>query len=370
MMPNSANKTISGFTLVELMIALLLGTFLTGGLLKMFLDNRQFYRMTEGQSRVQEAARFGLELLTNDIRMAGYSGCNAGLTPNDRTQPQNPNPNPDFIALPLVAISGTDNNAVDWSTNACGAANGCIVNTDSITVQYAASCSAHLSGSLAANNANIKVPANNTCNAQKYDVLMIADCASADIFIATAVSNSAGMQTIVHANNQNTSSDLSKAYGVVDSEVYVMQSFTYFLRTGASGQPALWRLDNSKASPTAANPVELIEGVENMQILYGVDTNANGVADRYLVASNAMAWNNVVSVRLHLLIRTLTSDTQKNVVFETQCNDTTNDAAVCKTANLAFPLPAQGGATVNNWGNGAPDRLLRAFTTTVDIRNR
>ena len=49
---------------------------------------------------------------------------------------------------------------------------------------------------------------------------------------------------------------------------------------------------------------ELVEGVENIQFLYGEDGNADGAADSYASADGVANWRNVVSVQLAVLVRT------------------------------------------------------------------
>ena len=49
---------------------------------------------------------------------------------------------------------------------------------------------------------------------------------------------------------------------------------------------------------------DLINNVEDMQITYGVDDNGNGSASYYVAAGSVAAWNQVVSVRISLLLRT------------------------------------------------------------------
>ena len=65
----------TGMTLIEIMIALLIGAFLLGGVLQIFINSKQTYRMQENLSRLQENGRFAMEFLARDIRMAGYWGC-------------------------------------------------------------------------------------------------------------------------------------------------------------------------------------------------------------------------------------------------------------------------------------------------------
>lgn len=61
-----------GFSLVELMVAIILALFLTGGLLAMFLAGKQTWRAGESMSRIQENARFAVHHLSRYVRMADY----------------------------------------------------------------------------------------------------------------------------------------------------------------------------------------------------------------------------------------------------------------------------------------------------------
>ena len=67
--------------LIEIMIALLIGAFLLGGVLQIFVSSKQTYRMQEGLSRLQENGRFAMDFLARDIRMAGFWGCHSGPSP-------------------------------------------------------------------------------------------------------------------------------------------------------------------------------------------------------------------------------------------------------------------------------------------------
>ena len=117
----------------------------------------------------------------------------------------------------------------------------------------------------------------------------------------------------------------------------------------AANEPALFRRPlgataaNGNNNAAAGAAVELVEGVENMQILYGEDTDADGNPNCYVTAASVVTWTNVVSVRLSLLMRTA----ENNLTSSAQ--------------SYSF-----NGATSN-----APDRRLRrVFTTTIGLRNR
>lgn len=88
-----------GFSLIELMIAMVLGLFVLASLLALFIGNNQSHRTQEAAARLQENARFALDILNREARKTGYR---AAFTPMN-------------TAFPAVAgfaagqvVSGTD----------------------------------------------------------------------------------------------------------------------------------------------------------------------------------------------------------------------------------------------------------------------
>lgn len=79
-----------GFTLVEILVSLVIGLFLTAGLIQLLLGNRQTYRVLDNLSELQENGRFAVDMLSRHIRMAGF-----------RTDWQTP------IAMPVEGVDGT-----------------------------------------------------------------------------------------------------------------------------------------------------------------------------------------------------------------------------------------------------------------------
>ena len=78
-----------GFSLVELMIAMALGLFLTGVAVNIVITNRQAFRTTENLSRMQENARSAFELMARDIRSAGGNPCGTPMIVNVLNNPAN-----------------------------------------------------------------------------------------------------------------------------------------------------------------------------------------------------------------------------------------------------------------------------------------
>ncbi|MDI1252036.1 prepilin-type N-terminal cleavage/methylation domain-containing protein [Thermomonas sp.] len=73
-------KTMAGFSLIEMMIAMVLGLIVLGAAIAVFQSNQRTYSANQGLNRIQENARVAYEMLSRDIRSVGSSACsNEGL---------------------------------------------------------------------------------------------------------------------------------------------------------------------------------------------------------------------------------------------------------------------------------------------------
>ena len=334
-----------GFTLVEVMVASTIGLIILVALGQLFVSSRATYTMEEGLSRTQESGRFAMEFLTQDIRMAGYMGChnptngagtvqgNGAGTTCTTSFCNMANPADDSTRVAAEGVRGYtytgsgSNNLGDWSPSLPGAffANGDVkAGTDVIVIQYAVSTNTHITGNTGPSNANIMIPSASALASQIQagDVLIISDCKSTDAFRVTSGSNSSGGNTtIAHASNENMSSHLPHEYGT-DAEILTLVSRVYYIATSATNQePALMRKDLSSGGVISAAQ-ELVQGIEDMRFIYGVDTDLptpDGIANRYVLANRVVdlngpgttTWDSVVSLRLGLLIRTPTTVDQQ-----------------------------------------------------------
>lgn len=130
----------------------------------------------------------------------------------------------------------------------------------------------------------------------------------------------------------------------------------YYIGIGAYGGPSLIR--RSWTTGTSRDD-ELVEGVENMQVLYGLDSNpsddvttAATLADRYVPANLVTDWTRVVSVRIALLVSGQISGKT------TGQSERETDTATYSVAGVTLSPPAS-------------DRhQRRVFTATVKVRNR
>lgn len=329
-----------GFTLVELMIASTIGLIILVALGQLFVTSRATYTMEEGLARAQESGRFAMEFLTYDIRMAGYMGCHNASAGAGDIQGQGSgttcttsfcnlaNPADESSRFAAEGIRGYTyvgsggNTLGDWSPSLPVAffVDGEVkAYTDVILIQYAVSTDTHITGNTGPDNANIQVPANSSVAAEVEDgdMLLISDCKSSDVFRATGASNASGpVATIPHAVSDNLRPVLPHSYGP-DAEILRLVSRVYYIAESDTNQePALMRkeLEELGSGGTVSGGQELIQGIEDMRLIYGVDTDStpDKIANRYVLAHEVVDltgpgttnWDDVVSLRLGLLIRT------------------------------------------------------------------
>ena len=92
--------------MIEMMIALVLGILVVGGVVAVFLANRQSYETNQGLAQIQDEARTAFTLMARDIRQAGLTGCgNIGRVANVLN-----NQSTAWYANWSDAIMGYDNN--------------------------------------------------------------------------------------------------------------------------------------------------------------------------------------------------------------------------------------------------------------------
>ena len=348
--PNS--RRVTGFSLVELMVALALSLILLAGVLAIFASSRTTYETTDRLARLQENGRFALDLIVRDLRSAGYAGCSKAA-PFTNMLNQETNVMRNFA----IAVQGYDAQATDWSPalDATVIADAEVGN-DVLVVRrprgdFEPVRVLEYVGYMKFETDPVRIPDVSPQLIQAGDIVQISDCTSRAVFEVT--DNSSGVLTHdetaatppaegeegvpVEPGTGNKSGSLGYAF-TDKAEVVPVQTVIYFLRVPAGDTtPNLYR------RVSGGGPAEpVVEGVEAMQVTYGVPVAGKIV---YRKASEIGGdWASVQTVRIALLVRSLSeygSDTDQQ-----------------KYDLLGEEVPEPG------------DRRLRqVFTTTVDLRN-
>lgn len=370
-----------GLTLIELMIAMVISAILMIGIVNIYSSSKYAYKINDEYSILQENARLAFRFLTQDIRMAGYIGCawangtnvDSTLNAANLTSAQD-----DFINGLGTGLEGFDatgtepGTAIDFASLTSGfnrTVNALFTDhvdgSDIIVVRHANGSGVKLDGNKNAANFAIQDGGSTTitdgCHIAsgicEGDILMVSDCSKARLFQVSSITNTAGKIQIVHSatgtpgNSPSSwggsSTDESEWFGPGDSEILKLGAYAYFVAPSlTSGLPTLKRLTNMDATPQ-----ELVEGVENMQILYGIDSNSDGRPNQYFVAPTSVN-SNVVSVRISLLMSTPNEIPKRP-----------NDSKVYKMISE--------NDTVNVRVTPNPDqRMRKVFTTTIKLRNK
>ncbi len=325
-----------GLTIVELMVGLVLGLFLLAGVIQVFVSSKQAFRTNEGLSRVQESGRFAMEFLLRDIRQAGFKGsCTSEV--NNLLNTASPSYS--------EALYSLDGGIFGWNDTA-GTQSGTMVgyqnSTDVVLLKHAARASgATASGNTPANANTINLTS--ASSIPKDAIIVVADARGCDIFQNRSNDNANNLtrgNTGDPGNLNPGAFDFSHAYDS-SMEILSFRSVLYYIGTGASGLPALRQIRFDLGN--APIEEELVEGILDMQVLYGVDTDNNRDANDYRTANLVTDWESVVSARVCV------------VAISNETNVATESVTLgCNGKNVAVP---------NN-------RLGQVFTTTVGLRNR
>ncbi len=299
-------KYAAGVTLIELMVALAIGAVLMLGLVQVFAASRSAYQMSEGMARVQENSRFAMDFIQRDLRMAGHFGCStdqahmlddsaAGV---DRVALHFTAP----IAFPLdfnASIQGyeatgtaPDDDVVlgeagdGWSPDLPGEISALepLAGSDILVLRYLYGEGVPVD-TLKADAGQTTI----TIAPARWNVLTegghaspelfgISDCHRADIFLAEGGAVAPATGTIVTDSEDvglryDATEDGAGAYAEGQLRVFRAESIVYYVGTGTSGRPALFK---ARSNGGDYEGMELVEGIESMQLLFGRDTSATG----------------------------------------------------------------------------------------------
>jgi prepilin-type N-terminal cleavage/methylation domain-containing protein len=315
-MIRSRRARLRGVSLIELMVALVISLVLIAGAIQVYVYSRQNYDVNESVSRLQETARYALSVLEPDIRMANSWGLVKGSA---------------FIEVPPAGFDtncGT-NFAGDLMTTLGGNNN-----------QYSLGCEAFGAGAV-----------------DSADTLVVR---RASVLPATATSgrllvcSTRSLGRLVDNSSSCTPAPTGQVNDLIVNAYYVDRDANH-----RASLPTLrrWGLLNVGAMAEA----EIVPGVEDMQIQFGIDpTGTRGTATRYVNPGETFA-GQIVSVRLWLLVR---SETPEQSFTDRQTYEYGDRASANGTTANLNDAGAATRAYVPN------DRFRRLLVSkTIQIRN-
>ena len=285
----------SGLSLIELMIALGLGLFLVNTIIDVYSGTRQTYRTQESLARLQENARFAIDTLRKDLRLAGFVGCkNLGeVTPRSSVNTVDSYSSSDVLRG--FNDTGQETFSPSLPQN-IGNLFDDTADADVLVIRGAGKCASRLNLDMA-DFENLEID-NNRCGFSEDDVVMLANCESADIF---SIENEPILDRENPVAIEAEAPLLSNYLADSGAELLTLTSNVYYVASDpVTGIPALFSANEAQQTPVG----ELIaEGVESFQIEYGIDNDNDGLPDAYDTVPADLA--NVLVVKIRLLMRTM-----------------------------------------------------------------
>lgn len=362
----------AGYSLIEFMIAMLLGLIILAGVDVVFQSQRQVYRTSSSQALLQNSENAVAAIVVPTIRGAGYAGCaslgNAVSVIKStalayRISPfiygydaGNTKPGDSFTISADNAAN--DPTAGDWSpaldTSLTGVAekgSDMIVVTGEVPGNMPVSVTAF---DLSSTQATLEsaVPVTNALYPQLGvgAIGAITDCTQAHVFQVSALSGDS--KTISFAVGTGTPGNTATplfSY-LPGAQFALLQQVAFYVGRGSGGQSALYRATMSGGT---WNQEQLVPGVENMQVLYGI--GAAGNTTQWVAASQMASgdWSTVNAVQLALLMVGDAGSNSGGGKSEASSSCSGNGSSLLKTC-VGVP---------------ADTRLRHVYTLTVDLRN-
>ena len=316
---------MAGVSLVELMVGITLGLLVLAGLASVFANSSRSRTDIERASRQIENGRYALQLLSDDMRMAGFYGeWNPNTLANNYNYFAATTPDVDacnttdaanaaypldvWLSYTAIPIWGFDNGA---HAPTCMPGN-LKPNTDIVVVRRVSACEAGVNGCDAA---VIGLPYFQSSKCSGLDGQELLSANITDYFKFGKYGGG--------TNFDRHAKDCAAAAGM---RRYI--EHIYFIATdNGQGQsiPTLTRLELNPNAPAGFDTVPLVEGIEQVNFEYGVDTDKDGQPDGYTADPStyqpagcaftnptdpcypARNWENVVAVRINILARSVDS---------------------------------------------------------------
>ncbi len=287
-----------GYTIIELMIAITISLIILASLVAIFANNSRTRVEIERANQQTENGRYALQLIVDDLHNAGY------LAEFDPTPLATPAPKPDPCDTTLAVLNGALPLAVQGYDNGANAP-ACVpadlrAGTDILVVRHVSTCAVGTAGC----DANLLGDAyfqTSACNSP-------AELGSGNI----------ANYYVLDTNPANFT--LHQKDCLTLANQYQYRTHIYFVANNDKANDGIPTLKRAELGPGIFGIVALVEGIENLQIEYGLDTSVpttgspavyNANPDTYApcAASPTTCWRNTVAATINVLARN-TSTTQ------------------------------------------------------------
>jgi type IV pilus assembly protein PilW len=360
----AARSRQRGLSLIELMVAMAIGAVLIFGATDVYIKSRNSYGVNENVSRLQETARYAMSIIEPDVRMSNFWGLlkGAGAVTNQAAQTAAPGA---VAAGAAINICG-NNFAIDLGTNLQGDNNGGAANGIWLSATRQPGCNSLTDLDTGATWTTTPVATADTLIVRRASVFpnSVPPWPKANVLEICTTRISGRLQSDTAACSAAPAGQLSNL--IVDAYYVDRNSLQQ------AGLPALRRKFLDAGGTLRFLDQEVIPGVEDMQVQFGIDPFGNtGVATRYVDPDAVPAAAQIVAVRVWLLVRSDTAEVgfTDNATYQygdrLQATGVTGDLNNVADAGKAYQPSLNPDATV--LGPRHVRRLL--ISRTISLRN-
>ncbi len=302
LLPARVRQRQDGVTLVELMVATVIGLVLLAGITQLYLSSKRSYTALDTLARLQENGRYVVDTLARDLRRAGYWGGNADITAPATAGTEGPYTPPD---------NSCNTGDTTWGRmvdrRVFGIDGGNALPDGSVGYGACISAADHQAGDILVTRYASPSDVDFTDGTQ-YDndedgnrLYMRSSLFESRIYIGKKDPDSGDPL----ANGDNSvAKEPNRAALLVANAYYIRNSRNpdnSARQCQGNNIPALWR-ETLDANGRPAGE-ELAGGVEQLQVQWGVDTNGNNSVNQYVDASGVADWDEVIAARVWVLMR-------------------------------------------------------------------
>lgn len=303
---HTSRSRARGFSLIELMIAMLLGLIVIGGVTSVFLAGQQTYRSNEALSDVQDSSRIAFEMLARDVRDAGLTACNN----NGRVANVLGNQTTDWYADWDNALHGYDGSQTDPAVTTGTAAGNRVAGTDSLQVLSAGGMGLSVAETPSGPAANFKL--NETTNdLVSGDIILVCDPDHATLVQITTQNNN-NVVLVHNTGNKVSPGNCSKGLGYPttctangnsytfskNSQIAKLAAADWYIGNNSAGGRSLYRASLSTSAETVTvSKQEMIRNVTDMQINY-----LKSGAGSFVAGALITDWSTVNAVQISLTV--------------------------------------------------------------------
>ncbi len=303
-------RAMRGFSLIELMIAMLLGLLVVGGAIGIFVSNRRAYNATESLSRVQENARVAFEMMSRDVREAGATPCAKNLPMGNVLK----DPTTRWWTNWGDGLHGYDNASTSTAFKVDTVSNNVVAGTDAVDIMtgsaYPGLTIVDNDPDADTNSANFKLNQKPSgAGFKDGDIVLVCDYRQASILQITNVQDTSA--TVVHNTGGSQSpGNCSKGLGVptdcsstngnryeygTNSLLVKLLAVRWYVGTNANGGKSLYRASlQTQGSNATTVREEVIDGVTSLKVAYLLPSSSDYVT----AAGVGTRWPEVIAVRI------------------------------------------------------------------------